>query len=176
MKPKNSLQFVVRESEVPIADSELRDILNQVYVQGGFTEPVRAETLFAPAAVRARGELLHARNAEGDLLGIVILVRPHSGGRRFAQPDECELHLLATLPKARRTGVGTALVKTALAMASSEGYRKAILWTQPPMLSAQRLYQSVGFVRVPERDFTQADQVFLFMESPLGNVSGLNKS
>jgi GNAT superfamily N-acetyltransferase len=170
MYPMSSLQFeVVRESDVPIADYELRDILNQVYVEGGFTESVRAETLFAPAAVRARGELLHARSAEGDLLGIVILVRPHSSGRRFALPEECELHLLATLPRARRTGVGTALVKTALAMASSEGYRKAILWTQPPMLSAQRLYRAVGFVRVPERDFTQGDQVFLFMESSLGS-------
>lgn len=168
MNSKHSSQFeVVSESDVPIADSELRNILHQVYVEGGFTEPPRAESLFAPTAVRARGQLLHARNAAGELLGIVILVRPDSGGRRFAQPDECELHLLATLPTARRSGVGTALVKAALATARSEGYRRAILWTQPPMLSAQRLYQSVGFVRVPERDFTQADQVFLFMENSL---------
>ena len=48
------------------------------------------------------------------------------------------------------------------------GYGRALLWTQPPMLAAQALYRSLGFVHVPERDFTSAaGRSFLFFERPL---------
>ena len=143
----------------PRADSALEALLYETYVRGGFTDAILASSLLA-AAVRARGEVLAAHDRT-DLLGTVTLVAPSSAARRLATREEFELHLLCVRSDARRRGIGEALVRAALQRAKAEGARGVVLWTQPSMEAAQRLYRRCGFERDPSADFNRAARQFL---------------
>ena len=145
-----------------VTDAEISDLLTSVYVGSGFTAPERAKQIFVPSAVRSRGCLLCARpEREVALAGMVIVVPPDSLARRLAHSDEAEMQLLAVSEPYRGAGLGRALVKAAIVLASSLGYRKMVLWTQSMMEAAQQLYQSECFVRAPDRDPTMNDIHFL---------------
>ena len=144
----------------PQADAALEALLYETYVRGGFTDAILAGTLLA-AAVRARGEVLAARDGTDSLLGTLTLVAPGSPARRLATPEEFELHLLAVRPDARRRGIGEALVRDALRRAQREGARGVVLWTQPMMDAAQRLYLRCGFERDASADFSRGARQFL---------------
>ena len=162
------MALCVRSARIdPIDDIELRDLLMLVYRDGGFTDSERAETIFEPAAVRARGEILYEDGANEGLLGMVIVVPPTSSAAQFAQAGECEMQLLATAPRVQRAGIGRALLKAAMERAQSDGFIRMLLWTQLAMHAAQRLYESSGFTRIPERDFKRLGRDFLFFEATL---------
>jgi ribosomal protein S18 acetylase RimI-like enzyme len=145
--------------ESPRADSALEALLYETYVRGGFTDAILASTLSA-SAVRARGEVLAALD-QTNLLGTVTLVAPSSPARRLAAPDEYELHLLCVRPDSRRRGIGEALVRAALRRAGAHGARGVVLWTQPTMEAAQRLYRRCGFERDASADFSRGERQFL---------------
>ncbi len=148
-----SNDFRLEHDPSTITDSELVGLLTCTFVGGGFTSPERATTAFAPAAVRNRGKMIIARTQEDHALaGIVIVVLPNSPARRLADSDETELHLLAVDPLHHGRGLGKALINTALHSIHAQGFRKTVLWTQPSMLVAQRLYEKAGFVRAVARD------------------------
>ena len=146
--------FRIGSSEsLNVSDSEIQDILARVYVDSGFMPPERAKLAFTPIAVRSRGHLICARPENGEVLaGMAIVVPYDSPARLIADTDETELHLLAVSEAYRSVGLGRRLVRSAIDAASALGYRKMILWTQPVMTTAQRLYESESFVRVPGRD------------------------
>jgi len=144
----------------PQADAALEALLYETYVRGGFTDAILASTLVA-AAVRARGEVLAARDGPDSLLGTVTLVPTGSPARRLATPEELELHLLAVRPDARRRGIGEALVRDALQRAKTRGARGVVLWTQPMMGAAQRLYRRCGFERDASADFSRGTRQYL---------------
>jgi GNAT superfamily N-acetyltransferase len=152
----------------PPDDTELTTLLVDTYVAAGFTDREVAATLFIPSAVRARGELLYVRSAPGGPLGgIAVFVASWAPGRRFAEAGEAELHLLAVLADQRRGGMGRALVHAVLERARDSQCRRVLLWTQPAMLAAQRLYGAMGFQRVPARDFVKDGRSFLFYQREL---------
>lgn len=150
----------------PIADSAAADealegLLRESYVGGGFAAPEAAETSFRAEAVRARGVVLVAHDEAGSAIGTVTLVDPDSPARRLATTEEREIHLLCVRPDMRGSGVGEALVKEALRRARAGGARGVVLWTQPTMHAAQRLYERLGFRRHPGDDFTVGAREFL---------------
>lgn len=155
------------EAVTPVDDERLVALLREVYVGGGFTNPDLASSAFTPAAVRARGCLLCAWDDSGALAGMVIVVPPDSPARRLAGPDEAEPHLMAVAQNRRRAGIGDALLRAALARARSAGYRACVLWTQPTMLAAHRLYERAGFSRSPSEDFERAGRAFQVYRTPL---------
>jgi ribosomal protein S18 acetylase RimI-like enzyme len=105
-----------------LPDHELQRLLTQAYVEGGFTAPDRAAEIFAPAAVRARGDILCAWLTESPSpAGMVVVVPSTSPARRFADDGEAEMQLLATAPECRRMGIGRALVDAAVDRARSAG-------------------------------------------------------
>lgn len=159
-------QFNIATVEkLAVADSEISELLTQIYVGEGFTAAEEAVSLFEPAAVRARGVLILAREEQQSrLAGMVILVPPHSSARRLAAHNEAELQLLCVRPEYRRHGLGRRLVDAATANAKQLGCSKLILWTQTSMHSAQRLYESMNFVYVSRfernsREFKVYEQV-----------------
>lgn len=155
-----------RDRDVP--DAELQRLLTRAYVEGGFTAPDRASRIFAPDAVRARGDILCAWLGEfAGLAGMVVVVPPSSPARRFGGEDEAEMHLLATAPECRGMGIGRALVDAAMDHARGAGLHRMLLWTQTSMHAAQGLYSSAGFVRRPSRDFREGDRDFLFFSADL---------
>jgi ribosomal protein S18 acetylase RimI-like enzyme len=113
------------------------------------------------AAVRSRGTVLVAHDRTGVVLGTVTLVNSDSPARQLAATDEVEIHLLCVRPDMRRGGVGRALVQEALTRAQTSGARGIVLWTQPTMAAAQRLYEQCGFRRDPSADFTREQRQFL---------------
>jgi ribosomal protein S18 acetylase RimI-like enzyme len=146
----------------PPDDTELNELLVETFVGAGFADRDVAATSFIPSAVRARGELLYVRTPGGPLVGVVIFVSSWSPGRRFAEPGEAELHLLAVRTRERRGGIGRALVEAVIERARASGCRRLLLWSQPTMLAAHGLYETLGFFRVPERDYTQRGRAFQF--------------
>lgn len=167
------MEFYVGTADaLKITDTELSDLLSRVYVDGGFVDAETAKSLLEPASVRARGKLIGARvKGSLELAGIVIIVYPDSPARRLVQnrsPDgETEMHLLAVLPEYRGCGLGKLLVMTILEDVRADGYGKMVLCTQSTMQAAHRLYESAGFERVGERDFTQKERRFLVYEKKL---------
>ncbi len=135
-----------------VSDSEITILLSKAYVEGGFTTPERAANAFIPSAVRTRGELISARTPEGIFAGMVIIVRPDAPARRMAESDEAEIHLLGVDPQFQGQGLGRLLMTKALDSIAKMGFQKTVLWTQPTMIPAHRLYESMGFVRANARD------------------------
>ena len=144
------MEFEIATADfLEITDHELSELLTQVYVAGGYTEPYEAVSLFEPSAVRKRGVLIGAREKQhSNLAGIVIVVPPDSPARRIAENNEAEIHLLGVKPEYRRLGLGRMLVEAAIDTASHSGYSKIILWTQFSMNGAQKLYETMGFIHI----------------------------
>lgn len=141
-------EFEVAPAErLAVRDAELAELLTEVYVGGGYTAPDAAVAHFAPAAVRQRGMLIGARESEESrLAGMVVVVPPDSPARRLARSNQAEMQLLGVRPQYRGQGLGRLLVDAAIAAAARLGCTRLILWTQPSMEEAQRLYESAGFV------------------------------
>jgi GNAT superfamily N-acetyltransferase len=146
----------------PVDDEALEEILFESYVNGGFTTPEAAARLFRAQAVKSRGTVFVAYDTGSQtLLGTITLVTAESPAKRLACPGEMELHLLCVRPEARGRGLGRALVETTIDRARSADIARILLWTQPTMHSAQRLYERAGFQRRPVMDFTQNGREFL---------------
>jgi ribosomal protein S18 acetylase RimI-like enzyme len=106
------------------------------------------------AARRAEhGELLVAVSAEGELLGSVTVVRPGTEFAEISREGELEFRMLSTTPAARGRGIGEALTRAVLDRARELGLRRVVLSSLDSMKTAHRLYERIGFTRLPERDW-----------------------
>jgi ribosomal protein S18 acetylase RimI-like enzyme len=67
--------------------------------------------------------------------------------------DQAHVRMLAVRPDARRGGVAKALMEACAERARSAGRRRITLNTTERMRAAQAMYESLGFVRAPDRVF-----------------------
>ncbi|MFE8943029.1 GNAT family N-acetyltransferase [Streptomyces sp. NPDC007856] len=96
--------------------------------------------------------LVAVRN--GTLLGGVTFVPSPGPMADIARPAEAEIRMLAVAHAGRGQGAGDALVRACIDRArATEGCRAVVLSTQRTMHAAHRIYERLGFVRVPERDW-----------------------
>jgi ribosomal protein S18 acetylase RimI-like enzyme len=155
-------------SSLKLSDDELLSLLHSVYVDGGYTNTDRASILFQPNAVRQRGDLICARESQtGDIAGMVIVVFAHSPSRLLAKKKECEMHLLGVLPRYREQGLGKTLINAALYRGQIAKKTNMLLWTQPNMRAAHKLYLAAGFKRQARYDFSRAGHRFWFFSRSL---------
>jgi ribosomal protein S18 acetylase RimI-like enzyme len=106
------------------------------------------------ARTRAReAELLVAVDAENTVLGTVTVVRPGTSYAEVSRDGEVEFRMLAVSPSARGRGVGEALVRAVVVRARELGARRLVMSSSEHMTTAHRLYQRLGFQRLPERDW-----------------------
>jgi ribosomal protein S18 acetylase RimI-like enzyme len=98
-----------------------------------------------------RGEVLVAERG-AEVVGIVVHLPPGATGRAVAGPGESELLRLAVAESARRQGTGRALAEACAALARTVGAEAIALWSRPYQTEAHRLYESLGYARVPGRD------------------------
>lgn len=106
------------------------------------------------AAARAEhGEVLVAVAGSGELLGTVTIARAGSKLAEVSRDGELEFRMLATDPAARGRGIGAALVTAVVQRARDLGLHRVVLCSLPQMATAHRLYERLGFVRLPERDW-----------------------
>ena len=69
--------------------------------------------------------------------------------------------MLAVDPAARGRGVATLLVRACLERARAAGASRVVICTSTTMLVAHRLYQRLGFTRLPDRDWSPSEGVQL---------------
>ncbi|TDC97015.1 GNAT family N-acetyltransferase [Actinomadura sp. 7K507] len=139
------------------------DLTVEVYVDGGLTSPASpyAGTL-RDAADRAAGSELLVAEVAGEVAGAVAYCPPGSPYAEVAGPGEAEFRMLAVREKARGKGVGQAMVRACTDRARAAGLSAVRLSTQPDMDGAHRLYERMGFVRTPDRDWEPVPGLKLF--------------
>lgn len=125
-----------------------------VYVDGGLASPDYAAELADVAGRASRADLLVVRDAAGRVLGSVALVLRGDFGNVTVSEDEAAFRMLVVDPAAQGRGIGELLVTTCLDRARAAGKRRMVLSTDPLMTAAHRLYQRLGFTRLPERDWS----------------------
>ena len=76
---------------------------------------------------------------------------------RYGIDGDASFRLLAVHPDSFGRGVGRALVDECLRRAREAGRSRMIICTMPWMTTAQRMYEAMGFVRLPELDVPFAD-------------------
>lgn len=79
---------------------------------------------------------------DGRRLGCVFVVR--------ADEETAKLRLLLVHPDARGLGLGRRLVEQCLDFARSHAYRRMVLWTNDPLVTARKIYEKAGFRLVEE--------------------------
>ncbi|MEO3778077.1 GNAT family N-acetyltransferase [Micromonospora sp. B11E3] len=121
-------------------------------------------TVLADVATRAEsGEVLVAVDeATGEVLGSVTFVLPGTPYAELSGPGEAEFRMLAVDPAAQGRGAGVALVRACLSRAAELGCAAVVICVRSGFAeTAQRLYERLGFVRTPERDWSPLPDVEL---------------
>ncbi|MEV0257514.1 GNAT family N-acetyltransferase [Streptomyces sp. NPDC050732] len=140
----------------------LGDLTAQAYLDGGHLDfgvedPYLAVLRDVPARAAAAEVLVAA--ADGKILGCVTYVPAGGPMADIARADEAEIRMLAVSPGTRGRGVGEALVRECVRRAGEAGRSALVLSTQTSMHAAHRLYERLGFVRTPERDWRPIETV-----------------
>ena len=98
--------------------------------------------------------VLVAAGPDGTVLGAVAYIPgPDNPMSELERDGEAGIRMLAVDPAAQGLGVGRALTVACIDQARRAGRAGMALYTRPANLPAQRLYESLGFVRDPERDW-----------------------
>ena len=102
----------------------------------------------------ATKQLVAFDDGTDGLLGVAVHAAPGSPWRNVAlDDDEAEIRMLGVRESARGRGVGEALVRACVALCKAAGIARIVLCTELDMKDAQRLYDRLGFTRLPERDW-----------------------
>jgi len=124
------------------------------HLSGGYAAllaDVARRSAEAEVFVAATGTHPSGRSA---LLGCVTFVPDASSAwSERLDPGEAGIRMLAVRPDAQGQGTGRALVDACIARARTLGRPALLLHTTPWMTAADRLYESEGFLRFPERDW-----------------------
>ncbi|MFC8192052.1 GNAT family N-acetyltransferase [Cellulomonas sp. NPDC057328] len=144
---------------VPADAAALGALVADVYVADGL---VPADSPYVGELRDAAHRVDHAHvlvatvpgdDGADDVLGTITLASAGTPYAEIARDGEVELRMLAVRPDARGRGLAAVLVRAALAEAAATGARRVVLTTLEAMRTAQRLYDRLGWVRTPERDW-----------------------
>jgi ribosomal protein S18 acetylase RimI-like enzyme len=125
-----------------------------VYVEGQLASDAYTPQLADVAGRASRSDLLVVRNADGLVVGSVALVLGGDFAEVAESDDEAGFRMLVVDPAAQGQGIGERLVSACLDRARAAGKRRMVISTDPRMTSAHRLYERLGFTRLPERDWS----------------------
>ncbi|WUD70041.1 GNAT family N-acetyltransferase [Nocardia sp. NBC_00508] len=126
----------------------------EVYVGEGYVRaasPYVAE-LADPARRAASTRILVATHAD-RIVGSLTVARPGTPYAETALPGELEFRMLAVAKSGRGLGAGTSLVRSVIDLARAEGFAAVALTTMPAMVEARRIYDRLGFLPIPSRDW-----------------------
>lgn len=129
-------------------------LLLDVYAGEGFISTDIARQIYTRDRLTSGGLMLIAQDST-DILGAVLVATPGGPLSQLAGDGEAEFRLLAVAPKSRGRGVGELLVRACMdrSYAQPHAAERIVICTQPIMMAAQKLYERLGFLRAPERDF-----------------------
>ena len=112
-------------------------------------------------ATRAAGAEVLVAADDGTVLGTVTFVPDGGPLGEIATPEETEFRMLAVDPAAQGRGVGTALMRHVVDASRALGRERIVCSSQPSMRAAHRVYERLGFRRLPERDWSPVPGVEL---------------
>ena len=115
----------------------------------GYVDQLRDVARRAAAAV-----VLVAADPGGRVLGTVTFVPDGGPLGEIAGPAETEFRMLAVDPSAQGRGVGAALLARVLDASRGRGKTGVACSSRPEMRAAHRVYESAGFRRAPQRDWS----------------------
>jgi ribosomal protein S18 acetylase RimI-like enzyme len=169
------MSVLVREAR-PEEYPEIGMLSVEAYRVNGQLDERYTHFLVDVGARAAHGTVLVAVDERtGAVLGGVTLVLPGSPLAELCGEGEAEFRALAVAPQAQRRGVGAALVRACLDRAGELGAHAVVICTRDIAVDAQQLYQRLGFVRTPERDWFPMPGVVLLAlrrELPLRSLAG----
>src|SRR4051794_29348505 len=134
--------------------ARIAELTVAVYVDGGLASDGYTPQLADVAGRASRSDLLVVRDADGRVVGSVALVLSGDFGEVTTSDEEAAFRMLVVDPAAQGQGVGHLLVSTCLERARAAGKRRMVISTDPRMTTAHRLYERLGFTRLPERDWS----------------------
>jgi ribosomal protein S18 acetylase RimI-like enzyme len=134
-----------------------------VYVGGGLASEDYAQELADVTGRAALSELLVVRDGSGTVVGSVALVLSGAFGNVTTSDEEAAFRMLVVDPAVQGRGVGELLVSTCLDRARAAGKRRMVISTDPRMTAAHRLYERLGFTRLPERDWSPVPGIDLLV-------------
>jgi ribosomal protein S18 acetylase RimI-like enzyme len=143
----------------------IADLSVRVYVGGGLASEGYTSELADVAGRASRAELLVVRDEDGHVVGSVALVLSGDFGEVTTSDEEAAFRMLVVDPAAQGRGLGTLLVTTCLDRARAAGKRRMVIATGTRMTAAQRLYERLGFTRLPERDWSPVPGIDLIVYS-----------
>lgn len=152
-QPNMSTTYAIAEAVKATDWFQATTLLQEVYVGGSFTTQEAASGQMTREILEPAGVLLVAKQVGNDTVhGATLFLHVNSPLQQLAQDGEREFRLLAVSASARGQGIGELLVRTCIDRAKAERATGLVLWTQPTMLPAQRLYERLGFIRAKDRD------------------------
>jgi ribosomal protein S18 acetylase RimI-like enzyme len=112
-----------------------------------------AELLGAAHRAAAAELVVAVDRTNHELLGTVTFCLSGSHYAEVSQPGEAEFRMLAVAPEARGRGIGHSLARWCVDRAREQGCTAVVLSSLDRMHAAHRLYERMGFSRLPERDW-----------------------
>ena len=156
---------VLRLREFEAGDEDAFRRLNEEWIVRYFKLEAKDEYAFANPreTILDRGGRIFFTVRGDDVLGCCALVA--------MGPGEFEVAKMAVTPRARGAGVGRFQLEAVVAAARTAGVKRLYLETNHALTPAIRLYEGVGFVKVPEErvvpsPYARAD---VYMEMWLDN-------
>jgi ribosomal protein S18 acetylase RimI-like enzyme len=134
--------------------ARIAELTVAVYVDGGLASDGYTPQLADVAGRASRSDLLVVRDADGRVVGSVALVLTGDFGEITTSDEEAAFRMLVVDPATRGQGIGELLVTTCLDRARAAGKRRMVISTDPRMTAAHRLYERLGFTRLPDRDWS----------------------
>ncbi|KMS89858.1 GNAT family N-acetyltransferase [Prauserella rugosa] len=141
---------------VPAEYEVVGELTVTAYTVGGHLddEPGYAASLRDVAGRAASADVLVAVDDDDQVLGSVTVAAAGSPKAEVARDGEVEFRMLAVAPGAQGRGVGEALTRAVIDIARQRRAHRVVLSSRDRMTTAHRLYQRLGFVRCPERDWS----------------------
>ncbi|SDZ43975.1 aminotransferase class I/II-fold pyridoxal phosphate-dependent enzyme [Herbiconiux ginsengi] len=146
--PRTEIRLVRPDEYEAVSRQRFAAYAHDYEIGGEYAENVRAVEMHATVAE----VWVAVDSATGDLLGSVTLPRPGEALTELGREGELEFRLLAVDPGARGRGVGRQLTEFVLDTARSRGATRVVMNSGTDMVVAHRLYESLGFARMPERE------------------------
>ncbi len=111
------------------------------------------ESMLRDVAGRAHAATVLIALVGDEVVGSVAVATRGGAYAEMAAPGEAVIRMLVVGPAARGSGAGTALVRACLDAALADGCEVVRLSTEATMTAAHRIYERLGFVRTPKRDW-----------------------
>jgi ribosomal protein S18 acetylase RimI-like enzyme len=140
---------------VPSEYAAVAELTAGTYRSEGYGSPQYEPHLRNVASRDTTADVLVAVMADA-VVGAVTVATQGGPWSEQAQPGEAEIRMLVVDAGARGNGTGEALVRACIDRARAAGCTAVRLSTEPTMTTAHRLYDRLGFVRTPERDWEPA--------------------